>query len=147
MRRREFLWLIGGAAVAFPLAARRQQPAKSPIVGFLAAGTQASHGAWIAACVKRLSELGWTEGQNLGIEYRWAAGSNERAAEIVAEFVRQKVDVIVTTAHGTVAAKQATSTIPIVFAAYADAVAAGLVDSLARTGSNVTGMPVQPSDL
>src|SRR5438445_11606325 len=147
MRRREFIWLIGGAAAAFPLAARCQQPAKSPVIGFLAAGTEASHGAWVAASVKRLSELGWTEGRTLGIEYRWAAGSNDRAAEIAAEFVRQKVDVIVTTAYGTVAAKQATSTIPIVFAAYADPVAAGLVESLARPGGNLTGLTVQPSDL
>jgi ABC-type uncharacterized transport system substrate-binding protein len=147
MRRREFIWLIGGTAAVLPRFARGQQPSRTPVIGFLVAGTQASHGAWIAAYVQRLSELGWTEGRNIAIEYRLAAGSNERAAEIAAEFVRQKVDVIVTSAYGVVAAKQATSTIPIVFAAYADPVAAGLVGGLAQPGGNVTGMTVQPSDL
>jgi putative tryptophan/tyrosine transport system substrate-binding protein len=147
MRRREFIGMIGGAAAALPLAARGQQQARSPVIGFLVAGTPASHGAWIAEYEKRLSELGWTEGRNLTIEYRWAAGSNERSVEIAAEFVRQKVDVIVSSAYGVMAAKQATSTIPIVFAAYGDPVAAGLVESLARPGGNVTGMTVQPSDL
>jgi ABC-type uncharacterized transport system substrate-binding protein len=147
MRRREFIWLIGGAAAVLPRLTLGQQPSKIPVVGFLVAGTQASHGDWVAGYAKRLSELGWTEGRNVTIEYRWAAGDNQRMAEIAAEFVRQKVDVIVTTAFGTVAAKQATSTIPIVFAAYADPVAAGLVEGLARPGGNVTGMTVQPSDL
>jgi ABC-type uncharacterized transport system substrate-binding protein len=147
MRRREFMWLIGGAAAVLPCRAPGQQPPRTPVIGFLVAGTQASHGDWVAAYAKRLSELGWTEGRNIAIEYRLAAGSNERATEIAAEFVRQRVDVIVTSAYGTAAAKQATSTIPIVFAAYADPVAAGLVEGLARPGGNVTGMTVQPSDL
>lgn len=147
MRRRDFVAAIGGAAVVWPFAARSQQPAKRPVVGFLAAGTQASHGAWIATFAQRLSELGWTEGRNVTIEYRWAAGSTERAAEIAAEFVRQKVDVIVTSAYGTDAAKQVTSTIPIVFAAYGDPVAAGLVESVARPGANVTGLTVQADEL
>jgi putative ABC transport system substrate-binding protein len=147
MRRREFIWLIGGATVVLPRLASGQQPSKTPVVGFLVPGTQASHGAWVAAFAKRLSELGWTEGRNIAIEYRWAEGDNQRMAEFAAEFVRRKVDVIVTSAYGAVAAKQATSTIPIVFAAYADPVAAGLVQSLARPGGNVTGLTVQPNDL
>jgi putative ABC transport system substrate-binding protein len=121
--------------------------AKPPVVGFLVAGTQASHGAWVAAFVQRLSELGWTDGRNVKIVYRWAAGDVRQTTEFAAEFVRQKVDVIVTSAYGVVAAKQATSTIPIVFAAYGDAVASGIVESLARPGGNVTGLSIQPGEL
>jgi len=120
---------------------------KRPVVGFLVAGTQASHGAWVVAFAQHLSELGWIEGRNLKIEYRWAAGDTQQMAEFAAEFAHQKVDVIVTSAYGAVAAKKATSTIPIVFAAYADPVASGLVGSFARPGGNVTGLTVQPSDL
>jgi putative tryptophan/tyrosine transport system substrate-binding protein len=147
MRRREFIRLIGGATAAWPVAAHGQQPAKSAVVGFLVAGTQTSHGAWVAAFAQRMAELGWTEGRNVAIDYRWAAGDNARMAEFAAEFVQRKVDVIVTSAYGAVAAKQATSTIPIVFAAYGDPVAAGLVQSFARPGGNVTGLTVQPNDL
>ena len=103
---------------------------------------------WIAAFVQRLRELGWIEGRNVAIEYRWAEGRTERSAEIAAEFVRLKVDVIVT--HGTasiLAAKQATSVIPIVFAVAADPVGSGLVASLARPGGNVTGLSNQLTDL
>jgi ABC-type uncharacterized transport system substrate-binding protein len=102
----------------------------------------------VAACVQRLRELGWIEGRTIAIEYRWAEGRNERAAEIAAEFVRLKVDVIVT--QGTpsvVAAKQATSVIPIVFAAAADPLGNSLVASLARPGGNVTGLSIQTTDL
>jgi len=147
MRRREFVRLIGGAATAWPFAARGQQPGKSPVVGFLVAGSQASHGAWVAGFAQRLSELGWTEGRNVTIEYRWAAGDNQRMADFVAEFVERKVDVIVTSANGVRIARQATSIIPIVFAAFSDPVAAGLAESLARPGGNVTGLTIQPSDL
>ena len=108
MRRREFIWLIGGATVVLPRLASGQQPSKTPVVGFLVPGTQTSHGAWVAAFAKRLSELGWTEGRNIAIEYRWAEGDNQRMAEFAAGFVQRKVDVIVTSAYGTVAAKQAT---------------------------------------
>jgi putative ABC transport system substrate-binding protein len=147
MRRREFVRLIGGAAAAWPFAARGQQPGKSPVVGFLVTGTQASHGAWVAGFAKRLSELGWTDGRNVTIEYRWAAGENQQMVEFAAEFVQRKVDVIVTSANGVRIARQATSTIPIVFAAFSDPVAAGLAESLARPGGNVTGLTIQPSDL
>lgn len=147
MRRREFILLTGSAALASTSAAFGQQTAKLPIVGFLVAGTQASHGAWVAAFVERLSKLGWTDGRNVKIEYRWAGGDVRQITEFAAEFVRRKVDVIVTSAYGVVAAKQATSSIPIVFAAYGDAVSNGIVESLARPGGNVTGLSIQPHEL
>jgi putative tryptophan/tyrosine transport system substrate-binding protein len=147
MTRREFISLLGGAA-AWPLAARAQQPAKLPTIGFLGAGTSSSHGQWAAAFVQRLHELGWIEGRTVAIEYRWAEGRTERFDEIAAEFVRRKVDVIVTSATAAiVAAKQATSVIPIVFAAAGDPVGTGLVASLARPGGNVTGLSIQQTDL
>jgi putative tryptophan/tyrosine transport system substrate-binding protein len=147
MERREFILLMGSIAVASTSAAYGQQSAKIPVIGFLVAGTQASHGAWVAAFVQRLSERGWIDGRTVRIEYRWAAGDNERMNEIAAEFVRLKVDVIVTSAYGVVAAKRVTSSIPVVFAAYGDAVANGLVESLARPGGNVTGLSIQPGEL
>jgi putative ABC transport system substrate-binding protein len=148
MRRREFISLLGGATVTWPLGVRAQQPANLPTIGFLVAGTPSSHGRWAAALVQRLRELGWIEGRTIAIEYRWAEGSRERAAEIAAEFVRLKVDVIVTSATVVViAAKQATSVIPIVFAAASDPVGTGLVASLARPGGNVTGLSLQFTDL
>ena len=147
MRRREFILLTGSAALVSMSAAYGQQTAKPPIVGFLVAGTQASHGAWVAAFVERLSQLGWTDGRNVKIEYRWAAGDVRQITEFAAEFAQRKVDVIVTSAYGVVAAKQATSSIPIVFAAYGDAVANEIVESLARPGGNVTGLSIQPREL
>ena len=96
---------------------RAQQTAKLPTIGFLVPGTPASHGKWVAAFVQRLHELGWIEGRTVAIEYRWAEGRTERFAELATEFVRLKVDVIVTsTTPAAIAAKQATSVIPIVFA-------------------------------
>lgn len=147
MRRRKFMLLLGGFAVASTSGAYGQQSAKQPVIGFLVAGTQASHGAWVAAFAQRLSELGWTAGRNIKIEYRWAAGDIRQMTEFATEFVQEKVDVIVTSAYGVVAAKQATSTIPIVFAAYGDAVSNGIVGSLARPGGNVTGLSIQPREL
>jgi putative ABC transport system substrate-binding protein len=147
MRRREFITLLGGAA-AWPLAARAQQPGKLPTIGFLVTGTPSSHGQWFAALVQRLRELGWIEGRTIAIEYRWAEGREERVAEFVAEFIRVKVDILVTNATTAVlAAKQATSIIPIVFPAAGDPVGAGLVASLARPGGNVTGLSLQFTDL
>src|SRR4051812_33315952 len=142
MRRREFITLLGGAASAWPLAARAQQPDKLPTIGFLGAGTPSAYGQLSAAFVHRLRELGWIEGRTIAIENRWAEARSERFAEIAAEFVRLKVDVIVTTASATLAAKQATSVIPIVFALAADPIGAGYVASLARPGGNVTGLSV-----
>jgi hypothetical protein len=112
-RKTKFLATLGGAAATWPLAARAQQPGKLPTIGFLVSGTPASHGQWFAGLAQRLRELGWIEGRTVAIEYRWAEGRTERAAEIAAEFVRLKVDVIVTTGTAfVVAAKQATSVIP-----------------------------------
>src|SRR5215471_10503801 len=147
MRRREFFTLLGGAAAAWPLVAQAQQTAKQPAIGFLGSSTPSAMSQWVAAFVQRLRDLGWIEGRTVAIEYRWAEGRSSRAAEIAAEFVRLKVDVIVTYASVAVlAAKQATSVIPIVFAAAVDAVGAGLVASLARPGGNVTGLSMQQTD-
>jgi ABC-type uncharacterized transport system substrate-binding protein len=141
MRRREFITLLGGVAT-WPLAARAQQ-AKLPTIGFLGTSTPLNWNPWTAAFVQRLRELGWIEGRTVAIEYRWAEGRNERFAEIAAEFVRKNVDIIVTGGGAVVAAKQATSTIPIVFAVANDPVGIGLVASLARPGGNVTGSSLQ----
>jgi putative tryptophan/tyrosine transport system substrate-binding protein len=147
LRRREFITLLGGLA-AWPLAPRAQQVAKLPTIGYLGSGTSATQGQWIAAFVQRLRELGWIEGRTIAIEYRWAEGRDERFAEIAAEFVRRKVDVILTLGTSTiVATKQATSVIPIVFAAAGDPVGTGLVASLARPAGNVTGLSLQAPDL
>ena len=145
MKRREFITLLGGAA-AWPLTARAQQPGKLPTIGFLAANPSIDSQR-VAAFVQRLRELGWIDGRNLAIEYRWAEGRNERYVESAAEFVRLKVDVIVTVATPpTLAAKEATAVIPIVFAAASDPVGTGIVASLARPGGNVTGLANQISD-
>ena len=145
MRRRDFIGFVGGAAAAWPLVARAQQP-KLPTIGFLGSTTPSAMSQWVAAFVQRLRELGWIEGRTVAIEYRWAEGRIERYAEIAAEFVRLKVDVIVTVGIAVSAAKQATSVIPIVFAA-ADPLGTGLVASLARPGGNVTGLSLQFTDL
>jgi putative ABC transport system substrate-binding protein len=147
MKRREFISLLGGAA-AWPLTASAQQSGKLPTIGYLGSATPATQGHLVAAFVQRLRELGWIEGRTIAIEYRWAEGRTERAAEIAAEFVRRKVDVIVTSATAAVvAAKQATSDIPIVFAAAGDPVGTGLVASLARPAGNVTGLSIQQTDV
>ena len=148
MRRREFITLLGGASAAWPLGARAQQPAKLPTIGFLGAATPSADTLWTAAFAHRLRELGWIEGRTVAIEYRWAEGRSERFAEIAAEFVRLKVGVIVTYATAPViAAKKATSVIPIVFALTGDPVGSGLVASLARPGANVTGLSLQTTDI
>src|SRR5262245_3147019 len=147
IRRREFVVTLGSAAAAWPLAARAQQ-SKWSTIGSLGSGTPAVRSQWTTSLVQRLRELGWIEGRTIAIEYRWAEGSSDRAAELAAEFVRLKIDVIVTHANPMViAAKQATSVIPIVFAAAADPLGTGLVASLARPGGNVTGLSAQNTDL
>src|SRR5262245_27173234 len=144
MMRRAFILLLGGAAVAWPLAARAQQAGRLPIIGFLGAASPSIESHRVAAFVQRLRELAWIDGRNLAIEYRWGEGRNERYAESAAEFVRLKVDVIVTVATPpTLAAKQATTVIPFVFAAASDPVATGLVARLTRPGSNGTGLGIQ----
>jgi putative ABC transport system substrate-binding protein len=146
--RREFITLLGGAAAAWPVAVRAQQPAKLPTIGFLGATTQQAVSHWVVAFERRLRELGWSEGRSIAIEYRWAEGRSDRFVEIAAEFVRLKVNVIVTYATApTLAAKQVTSTIPIVFATAGDPVGTGLVASLPRPGGNITGLSNQQADL
>jgi putative tryptophan/tyrosine transport system substrate-binding protein len=145
VRRRQFITLLGGA-VAWPRAARAQQ-GKSPTIGFFGGATASATSKWTAAFVQRLRELGWIEGRNVAIEYRWAEGRDDRFSGIADEFVRLKVDLIVTYGTATAAAaKQATSAIPIVSAIMGDPVGAGLVASLARPGGNVTGLSVQNID-
>jgi len=146
VKRRDFIAGLGSAA-AWPVVARAQQPARLPTIGFLGASTPSTQGALATAFVQRLRELGWTEGRTVAVEYRWAEGRNERYAEIAAEFVRLKVDVIVTAGNAVYAAKQATSVIPIVFAIASEPVGEGLVASLARPGGNVTGLSLYATDL
>jgi len=146
MRRREFITLIGSATV-WPFAARALQPG-SPTIGFLGATTPTVWSSFVAAFLQRLRELGWIDGYNLAIEYRWAEGREDRYNDFAAELVRLKVDVIVTGGTSAViAAKQATSVIPIVFATAGDPVGTGLVASLSHPGGNVTGLSNQQTDL
>ena len=148
MRRREFITLVGGAAAAWPLAVRAQQPEKLRTIGFTGQSTRAAESELVAAFTQRLRELGWMENRNITIEYRWSEGRTERFIQIAAEFIRLKVDVIVTSGTPQViAAKQATSVIPIVFATAGNPVGAGLVASLARPGGNVTGLSTQSDDV
>jgi ABC-type uncharacterized transport system substrate-binding protein len=147
IERRKFLTMLGGAAATWPLAARARQTGKLPTVGFLGASTPSAWNQWTAAFVQRLRELGWTDGRTVAIEYRWAEGRSERYADIAAEFVRLKVDVVVTVGSAVAATKQATSTIPIVFAVAVDPVGSGMVASLARPGGNATGISVQSTEL
>jgi ABC-type uncharacterized transport system substrate-binding protein len=147
MRRREFVTLLGGAG-AWPMAARAQQA--MPVIGFLGASwaSASGEGQRLTTFVRRLRELGWIEGRTVAIEYRWAEGRAERFTEIASEFVRLKVDIIVTYATpAVIAVKQATSVIPIVFAGASDPVGSGLVASLARPGGNVTGVSLQTTDI
>jgi ABC-type uncharacterized transport system substrate-binding protein len=146
MKRREFVTLLGGAAAAWPLAIRAQQAGKLPTIGFLGADASA-FSPWTAAFVARLGELGWIEGKTIAIEYRWSQGRSERYAEIAAEFVRLKVDVIVTVGSAVPIVRQATTVIPIVFAVGIDPVGSGLVASLAQPGGNVTGLSIQANEL
>jgi putative tryptophan/tyrosine transport system substrate-binding protein len=146
MRRRNFIALLGGAAAAWPLAARAQQPAKLPTIGFLGTTSALAWSHYVAAFAQRLRELGWVESRTVAIEYRWAEGRSERLTEMAREFVRLKVDVIVTAGSAFLAVKQATSVMPIVFAIADDPVEAGFVASLARPGGNITGLAIQRAD-
>ena len=146
MRRRNFIALLGGMAVAWPLEAHAQQAGKLPTIGFLGADASA-FAPWTAAFVARLRELGWIEGQTVAIEYRWSQGRTERYAEIAAEFVSRSVDAIVTVGSAVPTVRHATATIPIVFAVAIDPVGSGLVASLAKPGGNVTGLSLQATNL
>jgi putative ABC transport system substrate-binding protein len=145
MRRREFIATVGGVA-AWPKAAVAQQSGRLPTIGFLGADAL-GFGPWTAAFVARLRELGWIDGRTIAIEYRWSEGRNERYAEIAAEFVRLKVDVIVTVGSAVPTIRQATGAIPIVFAVAIDPVGSGLVASLAKPGGNITGLSLQATNL
>jgi putative ABC transport system substrate-binding protein len=147
VKRREFIALLGGMPATWPLTARAQQ-VKAATIGLLGTGSAVAQSHWTAAFVQRMRELGWVEGRNLAIEYRWAEGHTDRLRDLADELVRLKVDVIVS--HNTprpLAAKQATSTIPIAFATAGDPVGSGIVASLARPGGNVTGLSSQTPDV
>jgi putative tryptophan/tyrosine transport system substrate-binding protein len=141
MRRRAFITLLGGAAATWPLAARAQQASKRPTIAYLLISAS-SDAPWRVAFTERLRELGWTECRNVAIGYRWSEGRAERVAEIAAELVQQKVQVIVTYGGAVATLKQATTSIPIVMVAN-DPVGSGLVASLSRPGGNVTGLSLQ----
>jgi putative tryptophan/tyrosine transport system substrate-binding protein len=146
MRRRDFITLLGSASATWPFGALAQQTGKLPTVGFL--GSDASlWSPWTAAFVQRLRELGWIEGRSVATEYRWSEGRPERVAEIAGEFVRRKVDVVVTYGGAVAAFKQATPDIPIVFAIAVDPVGGGLVANLSHPGSNATGLSLQATDI
>lgn len=145
MKRREFIFALGSAAAAWPLAAGAQQTA--PLIGFLGPASASAMSAWTAAFVQRLRELGWVEDRTIRIEYRWGDGRADRLPEIAAEFVRLKVNVIVTTGTPVPVLKEATSTIPIVFTIANDPVGGGLVESLPRPGGNATGLSQLAADL
>jgi len=144
--RRRIVLLTAAAVMVMPCLSSAQSRTRT--IGFLVPGSRSSHGRWVAAFVQRLGEVGWTEGRNVAIDYRWAEGRLDVAARLAAELVGRKVDVIVTSGSAVVAAvKQATAEIPIVFAAAGDPVGAGLVASLSRPGGNVTGLSIQQTDL
>jgi putative ABC transport system substrate-binding protein len=149
LKRRQFMaLLLGGAAAAWPLAASgQQQPGKLPTIGFLGAATPSAWAPYTAAFAAGMRQLGWIEGRTVAIEYRWAEGRPDRYAEIAAEFVRRKVDVIVTSGTAAGAVKLATSAIPIVFAVAVEPLSSGLVANLARPGGNLTGLSSQTGDL
>jgi len=146
MRRRDFIAAFAASTAAWPLAADAQQAGKLPTIGVLGVDV-AGWGPWTAAFVARLRELGWIEGRTIAIEYRWDEGRSSRDAEIAAEFVRLKVDVILANGTGAAALKPVTASIPIVFPLAPDPVGGGLVASLARPGGNITGLSIEATDL
>jgi putative ABC transport system substrate-binding protein len=146
VKRRHFIAGIGGAA-AWPLMVKAQQPARLPTIGFLGTSSASAWSYWVASFVQRLRELGWIQGRTVAVEYRWAEGHSDRFGEIAAEFLRLKVDIIVSSGAAVYKLKEATSAIPIVFAVATDPVGSGMVASLARPGGNVTGLSLQSTEL
>jgi len=146
MQRREFIKFIGGFIGAWPLTAVAQQRGNQRLIGVLGADATVWN-PWTVALIARLRELGWSEGDTVAIEYRWANGRSDRVSEIAAEFERRKVDVIVTYGSAATILRQTITTIPIVFAVAFDPVGGGLVQSLAHPGGNITGVSIQQPDL
>jgi putative ABC transport system substrate-binding protein len=147
MQRRDFLGVLGGAAVAWPVAARAQQVA-TPVIGYLSALSEAQAGFQLAAFRRGLSEAGFVEGQNVAIEFRWANGQYDRLPAMATELARRPVTLIVAqTPPAALAAKAATTIIPIVFVVGFDPVAGGLVANLARPAGNITGLSLQQTDV
>ena len=146
MKRRQFIFLFGGAA-AWPFGAVAQHTGKMPTIGFLGTASASAWSRWVPAFTQRLRELGWVEGHTLKTEYRWAEGREERYPEILTEFLRLKVDLLVIGGAALPAAMRATSIIPIVFTLAGDPVRSGAVASLARPGGNVSGLSSQAPDL
>ncbi|MFZ1008694.1 MAG: ABC transporter substrate-binding protein, partial [Candidatus Sulfotelmatobacter sp.] len=147
MRRREFISVFGGA-ITWSLTAYAQQAVKNPRIGLLSPFSPSDTAAWHQAFLRGLGDLGWIDGKNINVEYRYADGQNERLPELLADLLRLKVDVIVTAVtNDTLAAKRATIDIPIVMAAAGDPVATGIVQSLSRPGGNVTGLSQMNTDL
>lgn len=148
MKRRDFIMLLGAAVAAWPLVARAEQTAKIPRIGLLSPFTPADTAPWHQAFLRGLSDLGWVDGKNIAVEYRYSDGRNDRLPGLIADLVRLKVDIIVTAVtNDTLAAKNATSEIPVVMAAAGDPVATGIVASLARPGGNITGLSQMNPDL
>src|SRR5436309_4373237 len=148
MKRRTFISLLGGAAAAWPLAARAQQVGKIPRVGFMGNSTAALEANLVGPFRESLRELGHVEGQNIVIEYRWAEGKYERFPALIAELLAQRVEVIVTAGTpASLAVQKATTSVPLVMVGVGDPVTTGLVASLARPGGTITGVTSNPEGL